>query len=130
MNTKEVKNNLLADGKIIQLLKKFAIPSVIAMLVNALYNMVDQMFIGNYVGTLGNAATNVTFPITTVSIALALLIGQGGASKQNLELGAGNKKNAERAVGNMIIMGIISSVVVSVVAILTRKLCWEVLLFH
>ena len=121
MDTQKITSNPLADGKIGALLKKFAIPSVIAMLVNAIYNMVDQMFIGNYVGTLGNAATNVTFPITTVSIALALLIGQGGASKQNLELGAGNKKNAERAVGNMIIMGIVSSVVVSVVAILNLE---------
>lgn len=118
MSTNEISRNPLADGKIDVLLRKFAVPSVIAMLVNALYNMVDQMFIGNFVGTLGNAATNVTFPITTMSIAMALLIGQGGASKQNLELGAGNKKKAETAVGNMLVMGIVASTIITIVSLL------------
>ena len=121
MSVQKMSGNPLADGKIGNLLEKFAIPSVIAMLVNAIYNMVDQMFIGNYVGMEGNAATNVTFPITTIGIALALLIGQGGASKQNLELGAGNKKKAETAVGNMIIMGTVVSIAVSIFAFMNLE---------
>lgn len=118
MSEQMVKGNPLATEKIGVLLKKFAIPSVVAMLVNAIYNVVDQAFIGKYVGNEGNAATNVTFPLTTLSIALALLIGQGGASKQNLELGAGNKKRAQQTVGNVIILSIVSSLILAVVSLL------------
>ena len=67
--------------KVSKLLTKYAIPSIIAMLVSALYNIVDQIFIGQGVGVLGNAATNVTFPLTTICTAIALLLGIGGASK-------------------------------------------------
>ena len=114
MDTKETKVNPLGVGKIDKLLLKFAIPSVIAMVVNAVYNMVDQICIGIKIGTNGNAATNVAFPITTIAMAMALTIGQGGASKQNLELGAGNKKRAENTVGNVIIFATIISVIVTV----------------
>lgn len=96
------KENPLGVEKIPKLLTKFAVPSVIAMVVNALYNIVDQIFIGNGVGYLGNAATNVAFPFTTIALAVALLLGQGGASKQNLSLGAKDRDTAERAVGNVI----------------------------
>ena len=68
-----------------RLLAKFAIPAIISMLVNALYNIVDQIFIGQGVGMLGNAATNIAFPVTTISTAAALLLGIGGASNYNLE---------------------------------------------
>ena len=64
--------------KVSKLLTKYAIPSIIAMLVSALYNIVDQIFIGQGVGVLGNAATNVTFPLTTICTAIALLLGIGG----------------------------------------------------
>lgn len=101
--------NPLAHKKISSLLLSFAIPSIIAMLVNALYNMVDQIFIGNKFGFLGNAATNVAFPLTTISTAFALLLGHGGASKQNLELGAGNKEKAEKTVGTVLILSLIIS---------------------
>lgn len=107
-NTNE--KNPLGYKKISGLLLSFAIPSIIAMLVNAIYNMVDQIFIGHKFGFLGNAATNVAFPLTTISTAFALLLGHGGASKQNLELGAGNKEKAERTVGTMLILSVIVSV--------------------
>ena len=112
------KQNPLGVEKIAVLLRKFAIPSVVAMLVNAIYNVVDQLFIGNYVGELGNAATTVTFPITTLGIAMGLLIGQGGASKQNLELGAGNKKKAEQSVGNVVILGTVASTVLAIICLI------------
>ena len=92
--------NPLGTEKINKLMTKFAVPSVIAMLVTALYNIVDQLFIGQAVGTLGNAATNVAFPLTTSCISLALLFGIGGASSFNLAMGRGEKEKAGRYAGN------------------------------
>ncbi len=74
------------------LLKKFAVPSIIAMLVSALYNIVDQFFIGRSVGELGNAATNIAFPLSISCIAIALMFGIGGASAFNLAMGRREKK--------------------------------------
>ncbi len=70
-----------------KLLREFSIPSIIAMLVSSLYNIVDQFFIGRTVGELGNAATNIQFPLSTACIALALLCGIGSASNFNLSMG-------------------------------------------
>ena len=104
--------------KVSKLLTKYAIPSIIAMLVSALYNIVDQIFIGQGVGVLGNAATNVTFPLTTICTAIALLLGIGGASKCSLELGAKNSEKATKAAGNsiclMAVFGISLFIVVSI----------------
>ena len=72
--------NPLGCAPVGSLIAKFAIPAIISMLVNALYNIVDQIFIGQGVGMLGNAATNIAFPVTTISTAAALLLGIGGAS--------------------------------------------------
>lgn len=83
-----------------RLLAKFAIPAIISMLVNALYNIVDQIFIGQGVGMLGNAATNIAFPVTTISTAAALLLGIGGASNYNLEMGAGRERKASEIAGS------------------------------
>ena len=105
------EKNPLGHKKISGLLLSFAIPSIIAMLVNALYNMVDQIFIGNKFGFLGNAATNVAFPLTTISTAFALLLGHGGASKQNLELGAGNREKAEKTLGMVLILATVISLI-------------------
>lgn len=93
-------NNPLGILKISSLLGKFAIPSIIAMLVGALYNIVDQFFIGRSVGELGNAATNITFPLSTSCIAIALLFGIGAASAFNLTLGEGNREKALYYIGN------------------------------
>lgn len=86
------KENPLGYEKISRLLKNFAIPSIIAMLVSSLYNIVDQIFIGQGVGYLGNAATNVSYPLTTICLAIALLIGIGSVSRFSLYLGAGEQK--------------------------------------
>lgn len=100
----EEKMNPLGSAPIGKLMVKFAIPSIVAMLVGALYNIVDQLFIGHAVGTLGNAATNIAFPFTTSCLALALLFGIGGASCFNLNLGRGNKEAAPYFVGNAAFM--------------------------
>ncbi|MBE6651091.1 MAG: MATE family efflux transporter [Ruminococcaceae bacterium] len=99
--SKEVKmrENPLGYEKISTLLRKFAVPSIISMLVSSLYNIVDQIFIGQGVGTIGNGATNVAFPFTTICLALSLTIGVGGAARFSLELGRGNKKEASYSIG-------------------------------
>lgn len=94
------KTNPLGTKPIKALLQQFAVPSIIAMLVSALYNIVDQFFIGRSIGELGNAATNVTFPLSTSCIAIALLFGIGGAAAFNLTMGAGDKEKAIYYVGN------------------------------
>ena len=78
------QQNPLGYQSIPSLLKSFAIPSIIAMLVGSLYNIVDQVFIGQGVGYLGNAATNVSYPLTTICLAISLLIGIGSASRFSL----------------------------------------------
>ena len=108
-NTKMKTKNILGYEEVSKLLRKFAIPSIVAMLVSSFYNIIDQIFIGQGVGYLGNAATNVAFPLTTICLAIALLIGIGSASNFSIELGKGNVKNAELCVGNSIwMMGILS----------------------
>lgn len=97
------QGNPLGYEKVSKLLPKFAIPSVLAMVVNALYNIVDQIFIGQGVGVYGNAATNVAFPLTTVCVAVALLFGTGCASRFSLELGAGRKDEATKVIGNTLV---------------------------
>ncbi len=96
---------------ILTLLKQLAVPAIIANVVNALYNIVDQIFIGQGVGYLGNAATNVSFPLVTICLALGLMLGIGSASKFNLELGRGNPHLARKAAGStastLIIVGIV-----------------------
>lgn len=113
-----MENNPLGYEKISKLLRGFAIPSIIAMLVSSLYNIVDQIFIGQGVGYLGNAATNVAYPLTTICLAIALLIGVGSASRFSLYLGAGEKEKASHVVGTafcmMVILGIIYAIVIEI----------------
>lgn len=107
----EVRQNPLASAPLGRLLVKFAVPSIISMLVSALYNIVDQIFIGQGVGMYGNAATNVAFPLTTLATATGLLLGIGGASNFNLEMGRKHEENAKKiagtAFGSLIIAGIV-----------------------
>ena len=96
--------NPLGSRPLPQLLRSFAVPSILAMLVSSLYNIVDQIFIGQGVGYLGNAATNVAYPLTTICLSIALLIGVGSAARFNLSLGAGKTEAARRAVGSAVTM--------------------------
>ena len=99
-----MKENPLGSKKISTLLTRFAVPSIIAMLVSALYNMVDQFFIGRSIGMLGNAATNVAFPLSMVCTAIALMCGIGGAANFNLSMGRGQRDKAASYAGNTIFM--------------------------
>lgn len=114
-------NNPLATDNVGKLIFKFAIPSIISFLVSALYNIVDQIFIGQGVGMLGNAATNIAFPINTICTALALLLGIGGASNFNLKMGQKKEEEAAYIVGNSIISMIISGVTLSLLVIIFLK---------
>ena len=113
----EVQNapNPLGVQKESKLLVNFAIPCIISMLVTALYNIVDQIFIGQEVGMLGNAATNIAFPLSTTCTAIALLLGIGGASDYSLKLGAGEKEEAARYSGNALTLITIFGVALFVV---------------
>ena len=102
--TEAIKENPLGSLPVRKLMLKFAIPSIVAMVISALYNIVDQLFIGQAVGTLGNAATNIAFPLTTACISLALMFGVGGASCFNLDMGRGNREKAIYYVGNAVVL--------------------------
>lgn len=112
------EQNPLGTAPVGGLIGKFAIPAIISMLVSALYNIVDQIFIGQGVGMLGNAATNVAFPVTTIATALALLLGIGGASNYNLEMGAGREKKASSIAGTALFTLVITGVILAVAVLL------------
>ncbi len=112
----------LETEKITILIKKFAIPCVISMIVAALYNIVDQIFIGwSDAGAFGNAATNIVYPFTVISLAFALLIGDGIAALFNLSLGAKNKEIANKSIGNGLILLIMISVVLTIIGLVFNK---------
>ena len=112
------EQNPLGTAPVGGLISKFAIPAIISMLVSALYNIVDQIFIGQGVGMLGNAATNVAFPVTTIATALALLLGIGGASNYNLEMGAGREKKASSIAGTALSTLVITGAILAVAVLL------------
>lgn len=115
------EENPLGSENIVGLLHDFALPSIIAMLVGALYNIVDQFFIGRSVGMYGNAATNVALPLTTVCTALGLLFGVGGASNFNLKMGAGKREEAATYIGNAISLLVGSGVILAIVSLIFLK---------
>ena len=115
MNQKS--NAFLETEKIGVLMRKFSIPCVISLLVGALYNIVDQIFIANadYLGSYGNAANTVVFPLTVVALAIAVMIGDGCCAFVSISLGAGNKEDAHRSIGNSIVLCIASSLILTAV---------------
>lgn len=117
------KENPLGTKPLGKLLFSLAVPAVIANVVNALYNIVDQIFIGNGIGYLGNAATSVSFPLTTICMAIGLMTGLGSAAGFNLELGRKNEELAKKYAGNAASILIISGVVICIIVrIFLKKL--------
>nr|WP_297708472.1 MATE family efflux transporter [uncultured Butyrivibrio sp.] len=106
-------NRYLAEEKIGKLLLKFSIPCIMSLLVSALYNIVDQIFIGRGVGYLGNGATNVVFPITVISLAVALMLGDGCAAFLSLCQGKKDLKSANKSVGNAVSLLVLSGLVMT-----------------
>ena len=126
MDHTQTAENPLGYERIGKLLRGFAIPSIIAMLVSSLYNIVDQIFIGQGVGYLGNAATNVAFPLTTICMAITLTIGIGTSAQYSLFLGRGEEDSAAKVVGNGVLMMLVFGVVYAIVAeIFLPQLLWS-----
>ena len=114
----EQEENILGKEKIGKLIRKFSIPCIISMLVNSLYNIVDQIFIGQGVGYLGNGATNVVFPLVMIGLAFSLMIGDGSSAYLSLKLGEKKKEEAEKGVGNGIILSVIISILFCAITII------------
>ena len=108
----------LGKDNITKLLITFSLPCVISSLINSIYNIVDQIFIGQGVGTLGNAATNVLFPLIIILSATAGLIGNGSAANLSLKLGENNKEDAAKSVGQSITLTVIFATILSIIAYL------------
>ena len=108
-------NAFLETEKIGKLMRKYSIPCIISLVVAALYNIVDQIFIANadYLGSYGNAANTVVFPLTVVALSIAVMIGDGCCAFVSISLGANNKDDAHRSIGNAILLCLISSVVLT-----------------
>lgn len=116
--TIESKENILGFEKIGKLIRKFAIPAIIAMLVNSLYNIVDQIFIGWGVGYLGNGATNIVFPLTMIALAFSLMFGDGASAFLSLKLGEKNKDEAAKGIGAGILLSVVFSLVYTFVVLI------------
>ena len=114
----EKEENILGTEKIGKLIKKFAVPSIISLVVNSLYNIVDQIFIGWGVGYLGNGATNIIFPLTVVCLAFALCFGDGASAYLSLKLGEKKKKEASKGVANSIVVSIIIAVALCAISLI------------
>lgn len=103
--------NPLATERIEKLLPQYAIPSIISLLIGSLYNIVDQIFVGNGVGYLGNCATSIVFPLTVIGLAVALLIGDGAAAHLSLCQGRNQTGNFHLCLGNGLLLGTVLSIV-------------------
>ena len=107
----------LATEKVGKLMVKYAVPCIISLLVGALYNIVDQIFIANadYLGSYGNAANTVVFPLTVIALAVAVMIGDGCCAFVSLSLGKKNAGDAKRSMGNSVLLTVAASVIISAV---------------
>ena len=98
-----------------RLITEFAVPSILGMLVNGAYNVIDSIFLGQAMGEIGLSTATVAMPIMTVFMAIAMLVGNGGNALAALRMGEGKPEEAERSLGNTVTLSLIASVVVAVV---------------
>ena len=110
-------NQFLGTERIGKLMRQYAIPCIISLLVGALYNIVDQIFIANasYLGSYGNAANTVVFPLTVVALAIAVMIGDGCCAFVSMALGRNEADKARRSVGNAVVLSVVSSLVLTAI---------------
>ncbi len=118
----ESTNQFLGEERIGKLMRKYAIPCIISLLVGALYNIVDQIFIANasYLGSYGNAANTVVFPLTVLALGIAVMIGDGCCAFVSISLGRKKIEDAHRSVGNSIVLCIVSSIVLTLIYLLLK----------
>ena len=116
-------NDFLEKQPIGTLMKKYAVPCVISLLVAALYNIVDQLFIANasYLGSYGNAANTVVFPMTVIALAIAVMIGDGCCAFVSICLGAGRKDDAHKSIGSAVLLCIVSSIILAAVYLIFQE---------
>ncbi len=114
------KNTFLGTEPIGKLMRGYAVPCIISLLVGALYNIVDQIFIANasYLGSYGNAANTVVFPLTVVALAIAVMVGDGCCAYVSMALGRGEPEKAKRSVGNAVVLTLAASLVLTAVYLL------------
>ncbi|MBQ8576630.1 MAG: MATE family efflux transporter [Clostridia bacterium] len=113
-------NQTLANAPLGTLMRRYALPCIISLLVAALYNIVDQIFIANasYLGSAGNAANTAVYPLTVIALAVAVMIGDGCCAFVSIALGADNRQDADRSVGNSVLLSVVSGVVLMLVFLL------------
>lgn len=113
-------NQFLGKERIERLMRQYAVPCIISLLVGALYNIVDQIFIANasYLGSYGNAANTVVFPLTVVALAIAVLVGDGCCAFVSISLGRQEMEKAKRSVGNAVVLALGSSLVLTALYLL------------
>lgn len=116
-NITQKEHNPLGYAPIGKLLMQFALPSVVAMVINAIYNIVDQIFIGQGVGYLGNAATTIAFPIVTIILAVSTLLGAGGSAFAAIKLGEHNEGQAEDTLGCASVTGLFAGILIAVLGL-------------
>lgn len=111
----ETGNQFLGTERIGKLMRQYAIPCIISLLVGALYNIVDQIFIANasYLGSYGNAANTVVFPLTVVALAIAVMVGDGCCAFVSMALGRKESDKAKRSVGNAVVLTVAGSVILT-----------------
>lgn len=112
------QNNYLGTEKVAVLLKQFAIPCIFSLIISCLYNIVDQIFVGNGVGYLGNAATGVIFPITVIGWGLSLFFGDGAAADLSVSFGKNETQDIHTSVGNSILCSFLSGVILIAISYL------------
>ncbi len=110
-------NQFLGTERIGRLMRQYAVPCIISLLVGALYNIVDQIFIANasYLGSYGNAANTVVFPLTVVALGIAVFIGDGCCAFVSIALGRSAREDAHRSVGNAVVLCVVSSLVLTAI---------------
>ena len=110
-------NQFLGTERIGKLMRQYAVPCIISLLVGALYNIVDQIFIANasYLGSYGNAANTVVFPLTVVALAIAVMVGDGCCAFVSMALGRNETEKAKRSVGNAVVLSLAASLVLTAI---------------
>ncbi len=119
----QTNQSFLANERVGSLMRKYAIPCIISLLVGALYNIVDQIFIANadYLGSYGNAANTVVFPLTVIALAIAVMIGDGCCAFVSLSLGKKHPEDANRSVGNAIVLALLSGIVLCIIYLVFQE---------
>ncbi|MDE7334555.1 MAG: MATE family efflux transporter [Lachnospiraceae bacterium] len=121
----ENANTILGEAPVGRLMLRFSIPGILSLLIAALYNMVDQIFIGHGVGYLGNGATNVVYPATVIALALSIMVGNGCAAYLSICQGRNDHESSHKSVGNGIMVTVLSSLALTVLfAAFSEQILW------